>query len=82
LTAAPPLTVRCVGGSLVTEAGPISLIAGRRAAERLRRRLDELIRAIDAAERWRRAAGWDDPEAADWPAASVIMAPPQEWPTS
>ncbi len=72
MTLASHLTVRSVGGSLITEAGPISLIAGRRAAERLRKRLDELMRAIEAAERWRRAAGWDDPDAADGVAQALI----------
>lgn len=60
----PPL-IRCIGGALMTEAGPITLQSARLAADWLRSRLAEVSGALEAAERWRRAAGWDEPDAAD-----------------
>jgi hypothetical protein len=49
----------------MTEAGPITLQSARVAADWLRSRLAEVSGALEAAERWRRAAGWDEPDAAD-----------------
>jgi hypothetical protein len=47
----------------------VSLREARALAASLRDRLEEIETAICAAEQWRRAAGWDDCDAADRPPA-------------
>lgn len=62
----PPL-VRHIGGGLITGLGPLTLAQARDLRERLRGRLARLEAEIGAAERWRRAAGWREPDGADDP---------------
>ncbi|HEY1926514.1 MAG TPA: hypothetical protein VGG92_03535 [Caulobacteraceae bacterium] len=52
----------------MSDAGPLTLTQGRALADLLRARLIEVETAVAAAEAWRRAAGWRDPERADQPA--------------
>lgn len=59
------MRVRHLGGGLLSEAGPLTLNQGRALADLLRERLIEVEAALAAAEAWRRAAGWRDPEQAD-----------------
>lgn len=59
------MRVRHLGGGLLSEAGPLTLSEGRALADLLRERLIEVEAALVAAEAWRRAAGWRDPEQAD-----------------
>ncbi|HEX4740852.1 MAG TPA: hypothetical protein VH353_05945 [Caulobacteraceae bacterium] len=59
------MRVRHLGGGLLSEAGPLTLNQGRALADLLRERLIEVEVALAAAEAWRRAAGWRDPEQAD-----------------
>lgn len=59
------MRVRHLGGGLLSNAGPLTLSQGRALADLLRERLIEVETAVAAAEAWRRAAGWRDPERAD-----------------
>ena len=59
------MRVQHVGGGLLSESGPLTLRQGRVLADLLRERLIEVEAALAAAEAWRRAAGWRDPEQAD-----------------
>jgi hypothetical protein len=59
------MRIQHLGGGLLSDAGPITLGQGRALADLLRERLIEVEAALAAAEAWRRAAGWRDPEQAD-----------------
>jgi hypothetical protein len=74
-----PLPCRAAGGAILSDIGPMGLAAARdlarfyqheaalggRHAGACRERASALHAACLAAERWRRAAGWTQPERAD-----------------
>jgi hypothetical protein len=54
-----------VGGGLLSDAGPLTLRQAHALADFLREHLIEVEAALAAAEAWRRAAGWREPDHAD-----------------
>lgn len=75
---------RSMGGAVIADHGPVPLAKARTLAhfyaseallwrcEACGRRAEVLREAVLAAENWRRAAGWADPDVAD---AALIRAP-------
>lgn len=81
-----PANYRHIGGAVIADHGPITLAAARAltffyrteagcaapaVSSECRRRARTLERAITAAFTWRRAAGWNDPDRADYPSSST-----------